>query len=142
MRANNWAYDKSLMERAIPILQALIAVDPHKHYYFSQLGYALKDRIKPDWRAAKTQLDQAITLLGDSDGGSWPYYQFNRAICLIKLDTNFAEGKPSAASDRKAILQDLRVARQRLRNFDAMIEQPYNIDIRKWRQLNGAPRLD
>ena len=142
VRVNNWAYDKSLMERAIPIFEALITVDPHKHYYFGQLGYSYKDRIKPDWQAAKNQFDHAITLLGESDEQNWPYYQFNRAICLIKLDANYAEGKPSAPADRKAILQDLRVARQGIEDFDGIVEQPYNVDVRKWRQLNGTPRLD
>lgn len=64
------------MERAIPVLHALIDVDPHKHYYFDQLAYALKDRIKPDWRATKVNFDRAIDLLGSSEAGSWPFYEF------------------------------------------------------------------
>ncbi len=142
VRFNNWASNKSLMERSIPIFEALIAVDPHKYYYFSQLGYAYKDRVKPDWQAAKDQLDHAITLLGENDEQSSPYHQLNRAICLIKLDADYAEGKPSTPAARKAILQDLRVAKKGIEDFDGIVEQPYNIDVRKWRQLNGSPRLD
>jgi hypothetical protein len=142
VRKNNWATDKSLMERAIPVLQALIDVDPHKHYYFGQLAYALKDRIKPDWHAAKAHFDRAIDLLGNSEAGSWPFYEFNRAVCSINLDANFADGKPSDAASRKAIAQDLRTARRGLGDFGEMLEQPYNVDVRKWQQLNGAPRLD
>lgn len=141
VRKNNWATDKSLMERVIPVLQALTDIDPHKHYYFGQLAYALKDRIKPDWYAAKTQFDRAIDLLGNNEVGSWPFYYFNRAICSIKLDTNFAGGRPSDAGSRKAIIQDLRVVRRDLGEFGELIEQPYNVDIRKWLQLNGQPRL-
>jgi hypothetical protein len=142
VRANNWAHNKSLMERSIPIFEALIAVDPHKHYYFGQLGFAYKDRIKPDWTAAKNQFDQAIALLGEDDTQSWPYYPFNRAICLIRLDTNYAQGKPSDAATRKAILKDLRVARQGILDYDAMVDQPYNVDVRKWRQINNITRND
>jgi hypothetical protein len=97
VRKDNWATNRSLMERAIPVLQALIDVDPHKHYYFGQLGYALKDRMKPEWQAAKVNFDRAVELLGNGEGGSRPLYNFNRAICSIQLDANFADGKPSDA---------------------------------------------
>jgi tetratricopeptide (TPR) repeat protein len=142
VRKNNWETDKSLMERVIPVLQALIDIDPHKHYYFGQLGYALKDRIKPEWQAAKTHFDRAIDLLPNNEEGSWPFYEFNRAICAIELDANFAGGKPSDAAGRKAIVQDLRTARHGLADFGEILEQPCNVDVRKWLQLNGAPRLD
>src|SRR5437762_3451544 len=112
------------MERAIPILQALIDVDPHKHYYFGQLGFALKDGIKPNWQAAKTNFDRAIEMAGD-DADSWPFYNFNRAICSIRLDSNFADGKPSDVTTRNAIVQDLRAATRGLGNLDEMVAQPY-----------------
>jgi hypothetical protein len=140
VRKNNWATDKSLMERAIPILQALINVDPHKHYYFGQLAHALKDQIKPEWQAAKAQFDRAIDLLGNTEGESWPFYYFNRAMCSIKLDANFADGKRSDAASDKAITLDLRAARRALGDFSELLEQPYNVDTRKWVQLN-TPRL-
>jgi hypothetical protein len=130
------------MERAIPILEALTAVDPHKHHYFGQLAYALKDRRKPEWQNAKANFDRAIDLLGDTEAGSWPLYEFNRAICQIKLDSHFAQGKPSDATGRKAIQQDLRTARRGLPNFGQLLEQPYNVDVRRWLQLNGGARLD
>jgi hypothetical protein len=130
------------MERVIPVLQALVDVDPHKHYYFGQLGYALKDRINPDWSTAKTSLDRAIDLLGNREVGEWPFYDFNRAFCSIKLDANFAEGKPSDSAIRKAIVQDLRTARRGFEDFDELLKSPYNVDVRKWLQLNGVPRLD
>lgn len=142
VRSSNWEHNKPFMERSIPILEALIEVDPHKHYYFGQLGYAYKDSVKPDWQAARDQLDRAITLLGEDDLESWPFYRFNRAVCLIKLDANFADNKPTAPALRKAILQDLRIARRGLGNFDEILEHPYNVDVRRWRQLNGSPRID
>jgi hypothetical protein len=140
-RRNNWATDKSLMGRAIPVLQALINVDPHKHYYFGQLAFALRDRIEPDWQGAKTHFDRAIDLLGESEAGSWPFYEFNRAICTIKLDAKFAVGKPSDTASRKAIPHDLRTAQHGLGDLRDLLEQPWNADVRKWLQLNGSPRL-
>jgi hypothetical protein len=142
VRKNNWEDNKLLMERAIPILQALIEVDPHKHYYFGQLGYALKDRINPDWKTAKTNLDRAIDLLGSREAGEWPFYDFNRAFCSIKLDANFANGKSSETAMRKAIVQDLRTARRGFEDFNELLDSPYNVDVRKWLELNGAPGLD
>jgi hypothetical protein len=142
VRRNTWATNKSLMERAIPVLQALIDVDPHKHYYFGQLAYALKDRINPDWRAAKADFDRAIDLLGSSEAGTWPFYEFNRAFCSINLDANFADGRPSDAASRKAIVQDLRTAQRGLDDFDELLEQPYSVDVRKWLRLNPTARLD
>jgi hypothetical protein len=141
VRKNSWATDKRMMERAIPILQALIAVDPHKHYYFGQLAFALKDGIKPDWQAAKGYFDRAIELLGDNEAGSWPWYEFNRAACSIKLDMNFTDGKPSDATSRKAIAQDLRAAQRGLGELGEILEQPWNVDVRRWLELNRVGRL-
>jgi hypothetical protein len=142
VRKDNWGTDKPLMERAIPLLQALIDAGPHKHYYFGQLGYALKDRSKPDWGAAKASFDRAIDLLGSSEAGAWPCYEFNRAVCSIELDTNLVAGKPSDAATRKAIVQDLRTARRGLERFGEVLDQPYHVAVRRWLQLNGQPRLD
>jgi len=142
VRKNNWWANKSLMERTIPILQALIEVDKHKHYYFGQLGFALKDRTKPDWGAAKANLDIAIDLIGSREQGGWVFYDFNRAICSIRLDANFAEGKSSSAASRKTIVQDLRSAARGIGGFAEMLEQPHNADVRKWLQLNGVSRLE
>jgi len=139
---NNWRTDKLLLERVIPILKALIEIDPHKHYYIARLAYALKDSIRPDWQSAKAYLDRAIDLLGDREAGSCPYYELNRAICSINLDENFADGKPSDAASRKSIVQDLRTAQRALGDLGEMFEQPWNVNVRKWLQLNGVRSLD
>lgn len=141
-RQTHWLADKSRMERAIPLLEALVAVDPHKHYYFGQLAHAVKDRSAPNWSAAKAHYDRAIELLGQDAADGWPYYNLNRAICMIKLDDRFGQGKPSDAAARKAIVQDLRVAQRRIAGFAEIIGQPWNIDIGRWLQVNGNPRLD
>lgn len=140
VRKDNWATDKPLMERAIPILQALIAVDPHKHYYFGQLAFALKDSNKHDLAAAKANFDRAIDLLGDNEAGSWPWYEFNRAVCAIKLDANFLDGKQSDKAGSKTILQDLRLAARGLGDLVDIIGQPWNIEVRRWLELNHVSR--
>jgi hypothetical protein len=141
VRQNNWETNKPLMERAIPVLEALIAVDPHKHYYFGQLAFALKDSIKPDWQAAKGHFDRAIDLRGNIVGGSEPWYDFNRALCCIKLDAKFADGKPSDPAIRKAILRDLGQAQLGLGDLGGILDQPWNIHVRRWLELNNVRRL-
>ena len=141
VRATHWATNKLLMQRAIPVLQALVAVDPHKHYYFGQLAYALKDGVKPDWEGARAQFDRAIDLLGPDEVASWPWYSFNRAVCLINLDPNLVNSKPSETGVRKAILHDLGVAQEALGDLDEFFEQPWNAGIRKWVTVNKVTRI-
>lgn len=140
VRRDNWLNNKPLMERSIPIFEALTVVDPHRHYFFGQLGYAMKDRTKPDFSSAKKNLDKAIDLLGNEDSFVLGFYSFNRAMCLIRLDANY-DSKPSTAASRKAIISDLRTARDSLDDFDAMLERPFNADVRRWLHLNGDPSL-
>jgi hypothetical protein len=142
VRETNWMSNKAVMERSIPILEALVAIDPHTHFYVGQLGYALKDRIKPDWEKAKKRLNEAIGLLGKDDAGTWPFYEFSRAVCTINLDTNFRDNKPSDSANKKAILQDLRIAQRNIHGFESVLEQPFNVVVREWLELNGRPRLD
>ena len=70
-----------------------------------QLGYALKDKMFPDWQGAKTCLDRAVELRGErSDEGL--YYQFNRALCAIHLDPGYPQ-TPADAPTRNSILNIL-----------------------------------
>jgi hypothetical protein len=137
VRRMNWAANKALMEHTIPIFEALVAVDPQKHYYFGQLGYAQKDRVKPEWAAAKTNLDKALSLLNPGEADDWPFYGFNRAVCSIKLDEDFNAGKPTAAGTKKVILQDLKSARRGLGDdlFENAVDQP-ETSLRNWFVLN------
>jgi tetratricopeptide (TPR) repeat protein len=141
VRASNWASNKLLMQRAIPVLQALVDVDQHKHYYFGQIAYALKDGVKPDWKAARAHFDRAIDLLGADEVNNWPWYSFNRAVCLINLDPDFAKGQPSDAGSRKAIEHDLGTAQDALGDLDEVLEQPWNVDVRKWMDVNGVTSI-
>jgi hypothetical protein len=141
VRQTTWAANKSLMEQTIPICEAIIAADPYKHYYFGQLGYAQKDRVRPDWAAAKNSLDRAFSLLPEGEARYWPYYGLNRAICTIKLDPDFAVGRPSSPDAKKAIVGDLRAAQNGIDGFQKIIDQP-ETSVGLWLQLNGQPRLN
>jgi hypothetical protein len=110
-RASNWRGDaaqKAQMERSIPIFRALIACDHENRYHrnHGQLGYALKDQRKPDYRGAEEELGIAIQIRGDQ---GWPYYEANRALCRIVLDAANSPS-PSSESVKSAIAADLAVA--------------------------------
>ena len=142
LRKDNWMNRKSLMARTVPVFEALVEVDSHNHHTHGQLAYALKDLEKPDYALAKTHFDRAIELLGRKEGRTMPYYYMNRAICLIALDSEYKAGKPSTTASKKAILKDLRVAGRIVYDFNSILDQPWNIDIRKWLDLNGSPPID
>lgn len=140
VRRGNWATDKHLMERTIPVFEALVRADPKWHAAHGQLGYALKDKMFPDWQGAKTCLDRAVELRGErSDEGL--YYQFNRALCAIHLDPGYPQ-TPADAPTRNSILNILKQARRELEDdWEHLVQDPESDDIRIWLQLNGSPRL-
>jgi len=136
VRRSNWATNKPLMERTIPIFEALLDADRTKHYYFAQLAFAQKDQINPDWKNAKANLDHAFELLDAREAAYWPFYQLCRAACLIESDHNFRQGKTSEKVTRKAILDDLRLVRSALPDYADMLNQPWNLSFRRWLALN------
>jgi len=114
-RSANWEddEDKPAMERTIPIFRALIASDINDEYHANhgQLGYALKDKVDPDWAEAEAELAEAIRLRGDAQAsGWWPMYELVRAICRIELDEAYAKRAQSREETKEAILADLKVA--------------------------------
>ena len=139
IRRSNWKANKPLMERTIPIFDALLEVDRTKHYYFAQLAFAKKDQVNPDWSSAKSNLDRAFELLDAREAKYWPYYQLCRADCSIEMDPNYREGKPSDKATKKAILDDLRLVRSELPDYSDMLSQPWNLRIRRWLAINEQP---
>ena len=77
-----------------------------------QLGFALKDQQEPDWREAERELAKAIEIRGPWQNHGWLFYEFNRAICRIRLDEAFTRGEPADPSTRETILTDLLAAWQ------------------------------
>jgi hypothetical protein len=141
LRRETWFADKHRMERTIPVFEALVKADPMWHAPLGNLGYALHDKYNPDLRRAFDTLTRAVLLRGDrTDEGV--FYQYNRALCLIQLDQNFANRTPSDAATRSAVLEPLRQARRELEaTWDQVMENPDSADLRTWLELNGSPRL-
>jgi len=113
LRSENWNSNKTKMERTIPVFEAISEAPPTEdknHQVFGQLGFALKDKTIPDYRAAKENLDKAIELRNSANTGGFAWYEFNRAICNIHLDNNFKRQTAAESNLRELITTDLRIA--------------------------------
>ncbi len=68
VRSTNWRdkKTKAIMELSIPVFKALISSDTENLYHanHAQLGYALKDKLNPDWVEAERELTRAIQIRG------------------------------------------------------------------------------
>jgi hypothetical protein len=139
-RAANWRdpSTKVLMERTIPIFEALIALDVEQkcHENHGQLGFALKDQRTPDWARSLNTLNTAIRMRGDSATQGYYLYEFNRALCRINTDAHFSAGQPSDPETRHDILADLEVVRA-AKPGDLLKRTP---EIQEWLQRNGSER--
>ena len=123
VRSENWKGDVPLMERTIPIFEALIDNEAGEKYHrnHAQLGYALKDQggqdeSKKDWARAHQELSKAIELRDREGVSGYLMYEFNRALCSIKL------GKDSASIER-----DIQIAARD--NYLHRIIKKYNIIV-------------
>ena len=115
--------------------------DPLWHAPIGQLGYALVDKVVPDWQRAKECLDRAVELRGDQVSEGY-FYQYNRARCAVQLDTEFAARKPAQGGAREAVLEVLKQARREIdADWERLMKQPDSEPLRAWLQLNGSPRL-
>jgi len=143
IRTSTWKNNPSLMARTIPIFEALIENDAGVKYHrnHAQLGYALKDRgglnsSHNDWQGAYEQLDKAIrlrdeegTTLRRSDGSpAFLMYEFNRAICAIKL-----------SKDTASIVDDLQAACARKSLRKSILDEPL---FSEWAQKAGVDLED
>lgn len=127
------------MARSIPVFEALIQLDPNDevHRHHGQLGYALKDRIPPDLARAKAELSKAIWIRDRAGESGFLFYEFNRAICNIRMDPDYNSipPRPSVQPLKDEILGDLRSAAQ-----DSYIFGVIQADdlIGGWMRLNGV----
>jgi hypothetical protein len=137
-RRANRNHDRNLMARSIPLLEALAENDIRKdhHYYFGQLGYALKDQTKADWEKAHDSFTTAIEIR-DNTCPEY-FYEFNRAICKVSLDANIEKMKPSDTNIQDLIVSDLAYAKKGIGNqFENLITQEKdNRNLKKWLQIN------
>lgn len=129
-RRSNWKTNIPLMEKSIPIFEALIEAEPGKYYRnYSQLGYALKDQKEPNWDDALANFNMAIELRGPPNLVFGHLIEFCRAVTLINTDANFKTGKPSAKEIKDAIISDLEVGILVLNPSD-------DIAVKEWMKLN------
>jgi tetratricopeptide (TPR) repeat protein len=139
LRSKCWrdAEQKSKIDRAIPIFEALIAADKENKYQqnHAQLGYALKDKEIPGYARAEKELTTAIEIRGPVTESGYAIYEFNRAICRIKKDVDFISGKKSSPGVYKVILAGLKVAE---RYFSDLYAQQGIMD---WIKINGIEDL-
>jgi hypothetical protein len=139
MRTQNWRNydDKPKMQLTIPIFRALIASDPNDQFHqnHAQLGYALKDQREPAWAEAEAELSKAIEIKTKLNDVKWPYYEFNRAVCLIHLDAQFTKKEPSSPEMKQRILNDINEATS-YKGFGQIVlnQSP----IKEWMELNNV----
>lgn len=136
-RSKNWEEHskKVIMERSIPIFRALIASDTDNVYHLNhgQLGFALKDQRKPDWKEAESELTKAIGIRGPWKKAGWLFYEFNRAICRMNNDDNYKQDLPSGADVKDLVNADLKAAGNADMLKDIITEDPH---IQKWLAIN------
>ena len=136
-RSNNWEEQskKHIMERSIPVFRALIASDKDNVYHqnHGQLGFALKDQRKKDYKEAEAELTKAIEIRGPWETEGWLLYEFNRAICRIKNDKNFEQDMESTPELKNQILSDIKSADKIASLKEIISEEPIT---KKWLSLN------
>jgi hypothetical protein len=107
----NWGdtTTKPQMERAIPVLRALIASDTERvnYLYHGWLGFALKQHRQDNWKEALDEFNTAIDIRGPAkDYDVW--LELQRAEGRISHDPAFLQGKPSDDLFKSEILADLK----------------------------------
>lgn len=139
-----------MVERTIPVFEALMKDDAENHRIHAQLGYALQGKIQPDWLRAEAELSRAIEIRDkstDRNENFW-VYEFNRAICRINLDENFKKDKPSIPKVYESVLQDFITAskpKYGVTNQPEYLARLGNITrekISKWFTLNNISSED
>lgn len=139
VRSANWRnrQTKPKMERTIPIFRALIADDTDDIYHANhgQLGFALKDQRKPNWKEAESELTKAIKLRGPWREHGWLFYEFNRAICRINLDGASEQEEQTDEKTKRTILDDLKAASHASEIDKLIADDP---TISKWMKINNV----
>jgi membrane protein YqaA with SNARE-associated domain len=141
IRNVNMNDDKALMALTIPVFYALIAADTDHNYHrnHGSLGWALKDKISPEWREAKVELTRAIAIRNRLNITGWRLYEANRAVCSINILKDPRPGDPTPAELTASIEQDLDAARddQYAKPMVDPQSQTIDHDIRDWTLASG-----
>ena len=137
VRSENWRdwETKPRMARTIRIFRALSDTDDSNHAYHAQLGFALKDQREPDDEEALSELTKAIERRGSWREHGWLFYEFNRAICRIRLDQASRPNLRSDEATKNAIIDDLYSA-SHAPALDELIQK--DATISNWLQFNDV----
>lgn len=132
LRQKTWRDDKELLARTIPIFKALSKHEIIGKYHtcHGELGFALKDKDKPDWTASLEALTRAIDLRGSSKSFEDLFYEFSRAVCRIQIYRDDPEMREEIKKDLTAA-----AAHRGVLNADR-INDPINSNMRRWMEKN------
>ena len=111
------------MERALLIFEVTVITNDAvvNYWWFASLGYCLKNKNEPDYVAAVASLDKAIKLRSPTTRSG--AYEFNRALCNIKIAEAMPPGSASRELDQK-IRKDLEAAKNFSRFNDVIDHDP------------------
>jgi hypothetical protein len=141
LRRETWQLDKRRMQQTIRVFEALTRADEKWHAPWGHLGFALVDKVSPDWARAKDCLDRAVELRGQTVEEGTLYYNYNRLRCSVELDPAFARREKSTPVAREEIVQLLRLARRDLGDYwDGVIKSPDSEPLRAWMTRNNVAR--
>lgn len=141
VRSKTWELDKRSMQLTIPVFEAMTAADPNWHLPWGQLGFALVDKVPPDWERARQYLDRAVALRGDRVEEGTFYYNYNRARCAVELDPATKTNGKADAAVREDLVQLLRLARRDLGDYwESAIKAPASEAMRAWMKRNNVPQ--
>jgi tetratricopeptide (TPR) repeat protein len=95
---------RRLINQAIPVMEGLIADDKEQKYHrnHGQLGFILKDMSNPEWKRAEEEFSKAIEIRNRSNEQGYLAYEFNRAICRIRLGYKVEDILPDLEAALKA----------------------------------------
>jgi hypothetical protein len=135
-RSKNWRTNKPYMEKVIPIFQALTKTNPESHRPFGELGFALRDREKPDYQQSQEMLTEAIRLRDESHHSGYPYYEYVSAINKIQQDKDYKNKVPSSDVQKESIRKDLAAAKAEISDdeFQKLLQE--DTDVATWISLN------
>lgn len=140
---------KGEIDRTIEVFQALIESNHvnKRHRFYAQLGYALKDKDKSDWRAAEINLNKAIDAWKKENGeGSElpPYYCFNWIVCIVEIASKYGFKIEYDSAQKNLIRERLEAATNCPQLVEALQGGEYNgfkHVFERWSQAQ-APWLD
>lgn len=141
-RRQSWRTDKAVISRLIPIFRALSNTPDSnyavRHDAFGSLGFALKDAALANYSEAIAALTRAIELRGPADESGYVLYEWNRAVCRIRLDAEFNAGASTEPALARLISEDLRVASRLLpRRFFERGEDADADLVARWIEVNS-----